>query len=412
MNAEIVIIGDEVLAGRTVDTNSTFLARALGKLGIGVNRVVRVGDSPEAIKRAVAGALVSSRLVFVVGGLGPTPDDRTLPAVCELIERKPVTHPQTEKRIEEFFRMRGQAVPVRARRQALVPEGAEVFPNPVGMVPGMLIEHQGSTLVLLPGVPEEVSALFESGIAAEIEKRFAPGKPVYHSLLRTFGVIESKIAGRVTARARACPGVSVAFYPAPSGLDLFFSGADERMVKRCADAVAAFLKERVYARTPHSLPEVVGEVLKARGLTLGVAESCTGGLIGHLITGVPGASEYFRGGVVAYSNQVKMRLLGVRERTLKKHGAVSAATVREMAVGVCKLLSSTLGVAVSGIAGPGGGERGKPVGLVYIGAGSENRVYVERHIFSGGRAMVKERAAYAALDLLRRVVLKAQWAKA
>ncbi len=405
MGCEIIVVGDEVLAGRVVDTNSALIAQRLEQIGEQVSRVVRVGDDREAIKRALAGSLVISRLIFVVGGLGPTSDDKTLNAVCELLERKVLIHQPTLKRIKAFFANKGQPMPELAKKQAYVPEGAVVFKNPLGMVPGMVLEHQGSTVVLLPGVPQEIEGLLDKGVIEHLKARFARAR-VYYSILKTFGVIESRIAPGVTRTVKKYPGVSVGFYPSVSGVDLLFSGRDERMVKECASDVAGFLKDKVYAQDDKSLAEVAGEILRGKRLTLATAESCTGGLIGDLLTNVAGSSEYYLGGVVAYSNEMKMSVLGVRPETLRRFGAVSRQTVKEMVLGVCRVIGADIGIAVSGIAGPGGGTKEKPVGLVYIGVGFKNKVKIERKIFSGTRRIIKERSAYSALDLLRRVLIK------
>ncbi len=403
MQAEIVIVGDEILSGRVVDTNSALVARLLSKIGIGVQRVVRVGDDERAIGLAVAAALVSSRLVLVIGGLGPTPDDRTLAAVCRVLDRKIVQHQPTLARIQAVFRQRGMKMPALAARQALVPEGAEVFPNPVGMVPGMVIEHQGSLVVLLPGVPQELEALLQGGLLAYLQKR-AGGPVVYQRLVRTFGLVESKIAPRIMRFSGMFPGVAVGFYPRVSGLDILFTGEERTQVERVVKAVVAMLGSAAYAIEDKELAEVVGELLRQKGLTIATAESCTGGLVGDLLTNVPGSSDYYQGGVVAYRNSVKMKLLGVREKTLIRYGAVSRQTVEEMARGVCRLLGTDVGIAVSGIAGPGGATEKKPVGLVYIGVALQGKVQVERYRFSGSRRLVKERSAWTALDLCRRVL--------
>ncbi len=403
MSAEIIIIGDEVLAGRVLDTNSAVIARALAKIGINVKRVVRVGDDEESIKHALASGLVLSRLVFVVGGLGVTPDDRTLSAVASLLGRKLILHQPTYHRVEQIFRKRNIRPPQLAKRHALILEGATVFTNPVGMVPGMLLEHQGSTIVLLPGVPQELEALLANGVIEHLRKRFTREK-VYLSLLRAFGVIEAKIAPKVTKIVKKYPGVSVGFYPSVSGVDLLFSGGDENRVRECTEDVLGLLKEKVYARDEKSLAQVVGELLKGKKLTISTAESCTGGLIGDLLTNVPGSSEYYLGGVVAYANETKMMVLGVRPETLRRYGAVSRQTVKEMALGICHLLGSDVGIAVSGIAGPGGGTKKKPVGLVYIGVACQGRVKVARYNFFGTRRLIKELSAQTALDLCRRIL--------
>lgn len=401
---EIVIVGDEVVAGRVVDTNSVVIARELAKIGIETKQVVRVRDDEAAIKRAVAGALVNSRLIFVCGGLGPTPDDKTLQAVAELIDRKLALHQESLKRIDRFFEGKGIKTPKLAQRQALIIERATVFENPVGMVPGTVVEHQGSTLILLPGVPEELKAILEGGVIPYLKERFSAERLTV-ALIRTFGLIESKIAPRVNRIVGCYHGVRVGYYPSVQGLDLLISGMDKKAVEACAAKLKELLGERVYADEDKSLEVVVGEILRKRQLTLSTAESCTGGLVGDILTNVPGSSDYYLGGVVAYSNQTKMAVLGVKEKTLQSYGAVSSQTVKEMAKGVCRVIGSDCGIAISGIAGPGGGTKDKPVGLVYIGVAFKGRVKVERHIFAGNRRVIKERSAYTALDLLRRVLM-------
>jgi len=403
--AEIVIVGDEVVSGQVVDTNSAFIARSLKGIGLETHRVVRVRDDESEIKRAVASALVSSRLVFVCGGLGVTPDDRTLNAVSELLERKLIVHKPSLDRIKTFFERQGYRIQELAKRHALVPAGARVFENPVGMVPGMVVEHQNSTICLLPGVPQELSAILEQGIIPYLKQRFGSERK-YSAVLRTFGLIESRSAPRVTGIVREYPGVSVGYYPSVAGLDIILSGEDEAAVNRCADKLTEVFGERVYALKDKGLAEVVGEMLRKAHLTLGTAESCTGGLVGDIITGVKGSSDYYLGGVIAYSNRTKMNVLGVREKTLARYGAVSSQTVKEMAKGVCAVIGTDCGIAVSGIAGPGGGTKEKPVGLVYIGVNFREKLWVEKHLFSGTRRVIKERSAYSALDLLRRVLLK------
>ncbi|MGQ9678251.1 MAG: CinA family nicotinamide mononucleotide deamidase-related protein [bacterium] len=402
MKAEVVVVGDELIAGRVVDTNSATIARALLRCGVEVGRVIRVGDDEAAIKRSVASALVSSRLVFVIGGLGPTSDDLTLRAVSRLLDRKVVLDRNSLKQIRAQFAHRRMAVPALAKRQAFVLSGAKVFPNPVGMVPGSVIEHQGSIIVLLPGVPAELKALIPPVVFHEIGERFG-GRKSSSEVLRTFGLIESRIAPRVTRLARRY-SVQVGFYPSLSGLDILFTGKNEKEVKECADRVAQMLGRAVFARDERSLSEVLGSFLLNHKLTVATAESCTGGLIGDLLTNIAGSSRYYRGGVIAYSNQVKIEVLGVRESTINRFGAVSSPTVREMAEGVCLLLGSEVGIAASGIAGPSGGSKEKPVGLVYIGVKVRDRVKVERRIFTGDRRAVKERSAYSALDLCRRFI--------
>jgi len=443
----IVIVGDEVLSGAVIDTNSATIGRSLADIGLVSQEIVKVGDDEAAIQAALSRALnqavcpsrrcgvhrhrrgrsalfpwVTARsfvrwrslapvtplgqtadLVIVAGGMGPTPDDRTLAAVSELLGLRLVVHRPTLSRIQRAFRKRGLRMPALAARQALVPEGAKLITNPIGMVPGMIVTHQGSTIVLLPGVPAEMVAVLKAGVIPYLRKRFRT-KPLAMVRLRTVGVPESRIVERTARLFRRHPGLIPAFYPSTSGVDVVVRGGSRSEVARCARELGRILGAAVYAQGDKEIAEVVGEALRSKRLTLATAESCTGGLVGDMLTDVPGSSDYYLGGVVAYANEAKLKMCGVRNQTLRRFGAVSGPTVREMAQGVCRLLGADVGIAVSGIAGPTGATRGKPVGLVFIAVAAGKNVRVERHQFSGNRRMVKERSAMAALNLCRKVL--------
>jgi len=445
----IVIVGDEVLAGAVIDTNSATIGRSLADIGLVSQEIVKVGDDEAAIQAALSRALeqavcpqprslgaarpsrrcgvhrhrrgrralfplVAARapvtllgqttdLVIVAGGMGPTPDDRTLAAVSELLGLRLVVHRPTLSRIQRAFRKRGLRMPALAARQALVPEGAKLLTNPIGMVPGMIVTHQGSTIVLLPGVPAEMAAVLTTGVIPYLRKRFGTRPPAMLRL-RTVGVPESRIVERTASLFRRHPGLSPAFYPSTIGVDVVVRGGSRSEVTKCASELGRILGAAVYAVGDKEIAEIVGEALRRKRLTLATAESCTGGLVGDMLTNVPGSSDYYRGGVVAYANEAKLRTCGVRHQTLRRFGAVSGPTVREMAQGVCRLLGADVGIAVSGIAGPTGATKGKPVGLVFIAVAAGKNVRVERHRFSGNRRMVKERSAMAALNLCRKVL--------
>ncbi len=400
---ELVVVGDELLSGRTIDTNSAFIGRRLGDLGIVPAERSVVADRPEDITSALERSLAGSELVFVLGGLGPTPDDRTLDAVARLTGRELKPDPTAVRRIKGYFRRAGRAVPAGALRQALVPRGARTFPNPAGMVPGMTMAHGPSRLVLLPGVPVELRAIWDSGVGKMIESAYRL-RPRHTVTVRTFGVPEATLAARLTRVLGGRKGVEPAFYPSTSGVDVVLRSGSLRALSQARRAVVAAIGPAVYEVGTRALEEVIGEKLKARNLKLAVAESCTGGLVGDRVTDIPGSSAWFRGGVTAYANEVKTGVLGVRLETLGRHGAVSRKTVVEMARGVCRVLGADVGIAVSGIAGPGGGTSDKPVGLVYVAVAHDGRVQTRHHRFTGTRRMVKERAATAALDLCRRVL--------
>ncbi|UCG42981.1 MAG: CinA family nicotinamide mononucleotide deamidase-related protein [candidate division WOR-3 bacterium] len=401
---ELVVVGDELLSGRIADSNSAFVSRRLAGLGLVPSRVVRVQDDGAAIEREVGLAASRSGLVLVMGGLGPTPDDRTLEAVAGLVGRELVERRSILRRVEARFCGRGMKMPKLARRQALVPKGARLLHNPVGMVPGMALEFQGSLIVLLPGVPAELEAIVIRGLEELLRKRFRV-RPAATARIRTFGLPEATIASRARSLLGRHPGVSPAFYPLTSGVDVVLQAHRRSDLEPVRDSLVRILGNSVYEVGDRTMEQVLGELLRGRRLVVASAESCTGGRIGDRLTSVPGSSEYFAGGLVVYSNQAKVRRLGVKPETLNRYGAVSAQTVREMSRNVRRLFGCDVGIAVSGIAGPGGATKDKPVGLVYVGVSVEAGLRTRKHLFSGSRMTVKERAAMAAMDLCRLVLM-------
>jgi nicotinamide-nucleotide amidase len=397
---ELVVVGDELLSGRIADSNSVFVSRRLAGLGLVPSRAVQVPDDSAAIEREVGLAASRSGLVLVMGGLGPTPDDRTLEAVAGLVGKELVERRSILRKVEARFCGRGMRMPELARRQALVPKGARLFHNPVGMVPGMALEFQGSLIVLVPGVPAELEAIVTRGLEEFLRKRFRV-RPAATARIRTFGMPEATIASRARRLLSKHPEVSPAFYPSMSGVDVVLHARRRPGLSPVREGLVRILGSSVYEVGDRSMEQVLGDLVRRHRLVLATAESCTGGRIGDRLTSVPGSSEYFAGGLVAYSNQAKVKRLGVKLKTLNRHGAVSAQTVREMSRNVCRVFGCDLGIAVSGIAGPGGATKDKPVGLVYVGVSFERRTRTRRHLFSGTRLMVKERAATAAMDLCR-----------
>jgi competence/damage-inducible protein CinA-like protein len=400
---ELVVVGDELLSGRVVDTNSALVGRRLTDIGLQPERMTKVGDDGAAIQAALGTALADAELVIIIGGMGPTHDDKTLAAVAAFLDRGFVVHRPTLAKVRALFLRRGVAIPKLAERQALVVRGATLLPNPCGMVPGMLLRNDGRTIALLPGVPAEMKAIVEQELLPRLSRRFRVERWATQTI-RTFGVAESTIAEQLSTTLVKHGRVQCGFYPSASGVDIVLRSTDRTQLVSCRSAVIRALGNSVYEAGDASLEEVVGRLLKRRRTTIATAESCTGGLIGHRLTNVPGSSEYYRGGVVSYANEVKKGLLGVTGEVLRRHGAVSAETVRQMACGIQRLLNARVGLSVSGIAGPGGGTRAKPVGLVFICVGVGDRAKVEEHHFFGDRRLVKERAASAALDFCRRVL--------
>jgi len=408
MTSEVLSIGNEVLSGRTLDTNFQFLARLLEGAGARVAGHQAVPDEARAIAAALEQAFARADLVVTTGGLGPTPDDLTVAAVAQALGLKTRLDEAVLQALEERWnRVIGRGtMPANNRQQALVPEGATVWPNPVGSAPGILVAQGAKRLVLLPGVPEEMRALardFLAPLARELS-----GTTVEYAVVRTVGIAESVLEERLHDLADLVGGAWVAYLPGLGGVDVRVAlpaNDGVAVAARVRQVVLERAGEYVYSTDDRSLEQVVLDLLVERKWMLAVAESCTGGLLGGRITDMSGASRAFAGGVICYSNDAKVALCGVRPETLEAHGAVSAEVARELATGVAQRFGATCGIGVTGIAGPDGGSPEKPVGTVHVAAATPDGVH-HRHLkLFGNRAQVRERSVTAALELLRRRVL-------
>jgi nicotinamide-nucleotide amidase len=410
IRATVLTIGNELLSGRTLDTNFGFLARALGAAGVLVHRHLSVGDDRAAILAALDMACADSELVLVSGGLGPTADDVTRDCLGELAGVPLVEDPAVLERIAARYASLGRELGPVGRRQALLPSGMVQLENPIGLAPGLWFERGGTVFCALPGIPRELEAMTREVVLPRLKARF-PGLAVLPAAtVRTTGIPESEIAERVEKDGVDLSRVVIAYLPGPGGVDVRITGSapeEGPAVARVTESIAALLPTQVYARGEESIEEVVGRLLLERKLTLALAESCTGGLVGYRVTQIPGSSAYFSGGVVAYANEAKDQLLGVQAALLAGHGAVSAEVAAAMARGAVARFASDIGLAVTGIAGPGGGTPEKPVGLVYVAVASnaESAPITRRFLLPGNRQQVRERAATLALDLVRRVLL-------
>lgn len=410
---EIVTIGDELLLGETVDHNSAWLGRVLAAAGIRVRRRATVGDDAASIRAAVEEALDRTGVALCTGGLGPTRDDLTKPVVAELFGRELVLDEALLEQLSSRFSERGIRMAAVNRTQAEVPRGAVVFPNSRGTAPGLALEDdRGRLAVLLPGVPHEMRALMLEHVLPFLRARWpAGGRPIVHRRLRTTGIPESTLAERIDDLVAGFEPLTVAFLPSPTGVDIrltSWGALDEAAAARALDAAEELLRGRVgryiYGRDDEDLVDAVARELTARGLTLALAESCTGGLVAKRLTDRPGASEYLFAGIVAYANGAKEAFLGVRPETLAEHGAVSEETVREMVEGALRTTGADAALAITGVAGPGGGTAAKPVGTVWIAAALGDRRDVRRFRFGGDREEIRERSAQAALAMLYRML--------
>ncbi|HEY0305014.1 MAG TPA: competence/damage-inducible protein A [Longimicrobiales bacterium] len=406
---EIVTIGDELLLGHTIDTNAAYISEHLAAVGLRVTRRATVGDDVAAIRAAVAEALARTKVVITTGGLGPTSDDFTKPVLADLYDRRLVLDDVYLEKLRMRWRQRGMEMPAANITQAQIPAGAEIVRNPVGSAQGIALEDPALGLtIMLPGVPHEVRAMTDDHLIPFLLARVpVRAEPICHLVLRTTGIPESLLADRIDEIAKSIAPISVAFLPSYAGTDIRLTSwaaydqeSCDAVFRDAEQRLRARLGSHIYATGRTDLAVVVGEKLRARGLKLTLAESCTGGLLGKRITDISGASDYFETGFVTYANHAKEKLLGVSPETIARHGAVSEEVAREMAIGALQAANSDVAVSITGIAGPTGGSDAKPVGLVWTALAAGDTVRTRSFIMPGDREEVRERAAQMALALL------------
>ena len=414
MKLEVLTIGTELLLGHTVDTNAAELGRALAAAGAEIVRRTTVPDRPEAIRAAVAEALDRTGFVITTGGLGPTRDDMTKTVVAELMGKRLVLDERLLGSIEERFKRMGRPMPAINRTQAEVPEGATVLPNPRGTAPGLWVEDTGRVVVLLPGVPREMRGLLVEHVLPRLVERQGAdaGRVVQSRTVRTTGVSESALAERVGDIEAEIAPLTLAYLPSVEGVDLRVTAWSlepaeaERRIAAAVERLRAAANGHAYGTDDTDLAAAVLETLRRGRHRLAVAESCTGGMIAERVTAIPGASDTFVGGVVAYADVIKTAALKVPLEVLEAHGAVSEETVRAMAEGAQRLFAVDCTIAVTGIAGPAGGSPEKPVGTVWLAARVHTTTRALRRVFPGDRDEIRRRAAQAGLDLLRRLLVE------
>ena len=411
MLSEIITIGDELLIGQVVNTNSAWLAEALNGIGISVVQITTVSDQRQAIINAIDQAALRADLILMTGGLGPTRDDITKHTLIEYFGGKLVRNDEALEMIKEFLTSRGVEQSELNLGQALVPDNCTVIPNRWGTAPGMWFRKDGRDFISMPGVPYEMKGMMTGFILPELRKKH--NLPVIiHRTIVTQGIPESHLARLLNEYEDTLSGeVKLAYLPSPGTvrLRLSLTGDDKNKTEVTmnyeVERLLKIVSEYVVNTEDEKLEKTVGELLYKKGKTLSLAESCTGGMIAHLITSVPGSSRYLTGSIVAYSNEIKEKILGVRKESLESYGAVSEQVVREMASGALKLFGTDYSIATSGIAGPDGGTSEKPVGMVWISVASGNQVWAEKFLFGNMRDTNILKASMTALNMLRKLIM-------
>ena len=407
MTPWIISIGDVLLIGQTVDTNSAFIGAELSRAGFDIERKISIHDRRDDILQTFRGINPDIQLVICTGGLGPTSDDITKQTLCEVFDTRLVLNREVLARVEEMMRRRGFPMNENNRLQAMVPENCRVIPNEMGTAPGMLFEKDAAMFIFMPGVPFEMKHMMSHHVIPMLKKRFNT-QSIIHKNIMTYGAPEALLAEMLSDFEAALPeDVSLAYLPSSGVIKLRLTGRGEnrdmleKIIGEQAGKLYQTIPDLIYGEDEKSLEKVVGELLAARKQTLSTAESCTGGKIAQMITSVAGSSAYFMGSVIAYDNSVKRNLLGVPDELLDKYGAVSEQVVAAMAEGARGVTGTDFSVATSGIAGPDGGTVSKPVGTVWIAVSSDKGTVSEKYVYSSERHHNILRFSNAALNLLR-----------
>lgn len=409
MKGEIIAVGTELLLGNIVNTNAQYLSQRLADLGIDIFYHVAVGDNMKRLIETIETSLGRSDLIITSGGLGPTVDDITKEGVSKALGLNLLRDEESIKKIEKMFKAMGRPMTENNIKQGYIPEGAIIIENDNGTAPGVIIEKDGKTVIMLPGPPKELYPMFEDKVLPYLKNKVH--STIRSRMLRVIGIGESAAEDMLKEIFKSQTNPTIAPYAKDGEVHLRITAktdtADEavQLIAQMEQKVKSILGENIYGYNEESLEEVVLKLLQERKMTLSLAESCTGGLIANRLTDVPGASESFICGITSYSNESKINILGVKEDTIRNYGAVSSQTAEEMAVGAKRIGGTDIGASITGIAGPDGGSAEKPVGLCYIGIAIGNEVKVHKLMFNGNRKKIKWNSSSKVIDLLRRELL-------
>ena len=412
MKAEIITIGDELLIGQTIDTNSAWIGAELSMAGFDIRKKTSIHDIRTDILKALSEAEGKCDLVIITGGLGPTSDDITKPALCDFFSTRLIMNQEVLGMITEMMEKRSFPMNTNNRKQAEVPESCRVLTNAAGTAPGMWFERTSTVFISLPGVPSEMKYLMNTHVLPELKQRFR-SQAIVHRNLMTYGVPEALLAEKLESFEAGLPHeIKLAYLPSSGIIKLRLTGTGgdydtvSRLVENQVKKLYIIIPELIYGEEGETLEMAVGRLLREKGRTIATAESCTGGNIARLITSNPGSSEYYPGSVVAYSNAMKIKLLGVDEQLIEDHGAVSEPVVRAMAGAAREIFDTDYALATSGIAGPDGATPGKPVGTLWTAVASAGGIHAEKHTFGADRLTNIGRFSNLALNMLRKQIIK------
>lgn len=416
MNAEIISVGTELLLGQIVDTNAAYLASMLPELGISSYYRTTVGDNPDRLKETIIAALRRSDIVFTIGGLGPTADDITKESIADILDIELFLHEESASRLKAFFKKIDMPMSDNNLKQAMLPlENGTMLYNPVGTAPGVVFckefEGENKYVFAMPGPPREFIGMYKESVLPFL-KNFIPDTDngLVSRVIRVFGLGESLVADMLNDLMKS-DNPTLAPYVGNGDVILRVTASDscdicaERLADRMVIQIKDILGDKVYSTDNEDLEDIVIKLCSEKSVKIALAESCTGGMVAQRVTSVSGASKVFLGGIVTYSNDMKMQLLGVSSDVLEKYGAVSSECAKDMAIGIRKVSNSDLGLSITGIAGPDGGTADKPVGLVYIGVSYKDKNLTSKYIFAGDRHAVRLRATSYALNTIREIVI-------
>jgi nicotinamide-nucleotide amidase len=412
MKAEIISIGSEILRGQITDTNANFIAQKLAELSIDLNYISAVGDNQKMLLSLLKKALSRSDLIITTGGLGPTEDDITYQVIAKTLHLKLIKSPEAEKNLKRILHSIKIKLSPSNLKQAHLPEGAKVIINKYGTAPAMILEKDNKILSSFPGVPYEMKKLIEENLIPYLKEKFPPSVIKKSKTLKITGLGEASVNELIRNYINEQTNFSFGIYANPEDIQIQITTQAptekevDQLLQFSSDQLTKILGNYVYGTDQQSLEEVVGNLLKAKNIKVAVAESCSGGMLGEMITNIPGSSEYFQGGVISYNAKIKEELLKVPQEIIKKYGEVSEQVARLMAEEVRKCCYSDIGISITGIAGPGGVTEKKQVGLVYMALANGKKTLIQKHQLFGNRQQIRLRASRRALNLLRMYLIK------